>query len=440
MRGRGLLIATVLFAVLAGVIYWSNKQKAKEDLAPPPSTTSPKIVSIPQPDMTRIELKKTGEDIVLEKSGNDWRIAAPEPYTADQDMVNSVASGLSSLTADNVVEQKSSDLGQFGLGQPSETVVITGHGGKTLSVFFGDEAPTGGQVYAKTSGDNRIFTVASFTRSSFDKSVNDLRDKRLLTVDGGSLARVELDAKNQHMEFGKNSEGNWQILKPAPYRADALQVEELIRKLRDAKMDLSTSEDDRKKAVAAFPSATLVATAKLTDSAATQQLELRKTKSGDIYARSSAVPGVWKASTELSDGMQKSIDDFRNKKLFDFGFDDPGKIEIHDGAKFFGFVRSGEKWFANGKELDSMSIQSFIDKLRELSSTKFVDSGFTAPSMDITVISKDNKRTEKVMCAKQGSDYIAKRVNEPTLYQVDAGAVDDLERAAAAVKPLAAKK
>jgi len=134
------------------------------------------------------------------------------------------------------------------------------------------------------------------------------------------------------------------------------------------------------------------------------------------------------------------VDDFRNKKLFDFGFDDPGRIDIHDGAKTYGFVRSDDKWFANGKELDSVSIQSFIDKLRELSATKFVETGVGAPSLDITVISKDNKRTEKVLFAKQDADYIARRNNEATLYQVDANAVGDLEAAAGAVKPLAAAK
>jgi hypothetical protein len=441
MRSRGLLGAAVLFAILAGVIYWSNKQKAKEESAPPKdSETAPKIASIPQMDIARIELKKTGQDVVIEKSGGNWRITAPEPFNADQDIINSLATGLSSLTADSVVEQKASDLAPFGLAQPSEIVMITGKGGKTQTLFFGDEVPTGSQVYAKSDGSAKIYTVAAFTRSSFDKGVNDLRDKRLLTTDPGNLARVELVSRGQDVEFGRSSQGEWQILKPAPYRADGLQVEELIGKLKEAKMDLSTSADDRKKAAAAFASAALVSTAKVTDGSTTQELELRKAKSGDYYVKSTGVAGVWKATSELSDGMSKSVDDFRNKKLFDFGFDDPGRIDIHDGAKSYSFVRSGDKWFANGKELDGVSIQSFIDKLRELTSTKFVDSGFAAPTADIAVISKDGKRFEKALLSRQGADYIAKRNSEATLYQVDGKSVQELETAAVAVKPLAATK
>jgi hypothetical protein len=88
--------------------------------------------------------------------------------------------------------------------------------------------------------------------------------------------------------------------------------------------------------------------------------------------------------------------------------------------------------------VDSVGVQSFIDKLRELSAVKFADSGFGAPSIDLTVVSKDSKRTEKASFAKQGDGYLAKRDNEPTLYQLDAKTVQDLEGAAAAVKPAAA--
>ena len=440
MRSRGLLIAAILFVGLAGVIYWSNKQKAKEESAPPKDTT-PTVISVSQADITKIELKKKdGRDVVLEKSGSDWRITAPQTWAADQDTVNGLLSSLSTLTGDNVIEQKATDLAQYGLAPPAETVVIGLKNGKSKTLLVGDEAPTGGEVYAMAVGDPKVYTMASYNRNAVDKSVNDLRDKRLLTFNQDSLARVELSSKGQDIEFGKNNQGDWQILKPGPYRADGLQVDELVRKLKDAKMDLTGSEDDRKKAAAAFASATPVGTAKVTDASGTQELQVRKDKAGAYYAKSSVVEGVWKSTSELGDGLNKTVDDFRNKKLFDFGFDDPNKIEMHDGAKSYFFTRGGDKWFSSGKELDTVSIQSFIDKLRELTAAKFVDSGFVTPALDVTVTSKDGKRTDKASFSKQGADYVARRENETSLYQVDGKTIQDLEAAAAAVKPTAAAK
>jgi hypothetical protein len=42
-----------------------------------------------------------------------------------------------------------------------------------------------------------------------------------------------------------------------------------------------------------------------------------------------------------------------------------------------------------------------------------------------------------VSIAKSGSSYIAKRENEPTLYQLDSSAVDALQKAADDIKPAA---
>ena len=200
---------------------------------------------------------------------------------------------------------------------------ITGKGGKVSKLKIGDDTPTNSGAYAIVDGDPRVFTVASYVKTGVDKSAQRLRDKRLLTFDQDKLSRVELIAKKQDIEFGRDKD-QWQIVKPKPLRADGLQVDEMLRKLKDAKMDLALSDDDAKKAAAAFASGTPVATVKLTDPSGTQQIEIRKNKD-DYYAKSSVAPGVYKTTPELGAGVDKALDDFRNKKLFDFGFNDPAR-------------------------------------------------------------------------------------------------------------------
>ena len=93
--------------------------------------------------------------------------------------------------------------------------------------------------------------------------------------------------------------------------------------------------------------------------------------------------------------------------------------------------------------MDPVGVQSLIDKLRDLSAIKFVETGFTAPPLiELTVTSNDGKRVEKVQISKTGNQYFAKRENEPAIYELDSKAVDELQRAAADVKepPPPAKK
>jgi hypothetical protein len=431
MRFRGLLVAVVLLAALGVGLYFSNKEKAAE-AAKPPSDTPPKILALTEGDITKVELKKKGADpAVLEKTNGKWQLTAPQPYPADQDAVSQLVASAANVSSDRVVEDKASNLSAYGLNSPSLEVDITGKAGKVSKLKFGDDTPTNSGSYAMLDGDPRVFTVASYVKTGLDKSLNDLRDKRLLRFDQDKLSRVELIAKKQDIEFGRDKD-QWQIVKPKPLRADGLQVDEMLRKLKDAKMDLTLSADDAKKAAEAFASGMPVATVKLTDPSGTQQIEVRKNKD-DYYAKSSTVAGVFKATPELGMGVDKSLDDFRNKKLFNFGFNDPSKIEMHANGKTYAFQKGGDDWFSNGKKMDSTSVQSFLDKLRDLSATKFVDTGsLGTPSIDITVVSKT---TEKVLIAKQGSDYIAQRENEPALYGLDAKTVDDLSQAASDVKP-----
>ena len=145
--------------------------------------------------------------------------------------------------------------------------------------------------------------------------------------------------------------------------------------------------------------------------------------------------GFYKIPADLGNALDKPLDAFRNKKLFDFGFNEPSKIEMHDNGKTYSLQKTGDKWFSNGKEQDSTSVQSLIDKLRDLSATQFADSGFTTPTMDVSVTSSEGKRVEKVLLAKGGAGYIAQRENEPSLYELDAKTVDDLSKAAGDVKP-----
>ena len=76
------------------------------------------------------------------------------------------------------------------------------------------------------------------------------------------------------------------------------------------------------------------------------------------------------------------------------------------------------------------SVENVISSLRSLTATKFATSGFATPDIQATVTSNGGSLVEKVSIAKSGSDYLAQRANEPTLYVLDPAAITGLESAA----------
>ncbi len=435
MGGKGLLIASVVLLLLAAGVYWSEHSKKADEgkLAP---DASPKLSTIAEPDVQRFEIRrKDAPPVVAERVPDGWKVTSPVALRADTAGANGVVNSVTGLAWDRLVEDKATDLAQYGLAQPALQVEIDGKGGKKQTLLIGDETPISGSFYAKLEGDPRVFTVGSFVKTSVDKSARDLRDQRLLTFNDEKLSRIELTAKNQSLELGKDAHGDWQILKPSSIRADGGAVEEVRRRLRDAKIDTSATEEDEKKAPAEFAAATKVATARVTDPSGTQQLEIRK--KGDVYyAKSSAVDGVFKVASDTAQGLDKGLEDLRNKKVFDFGFNELNKVQVTGPSASYLIEKSGDSWKAGGKPMDSTSVQVLIDKLRDLAATAFPAAGFGTPSVTVSVTATGGKGSEKVEIAPVAKGgYLARRENEPVLYQLDAKGVDDILHAAADVKP-----
>ena len=300
MNFRGLIVAVVVLGALGGVLYWSQHRKPTEEVAP--ASTATVILQVNAADVTQLTIKQK-TSVSVEKADGKWQITQPAPYPADQEAVAGVLSTLSGLNADRVVEDKASDRKQYGLDPPAVEVDIAGK-----QLLLGDETPAGGNVYAALAGDPRVFTIASYSKTSLDKSLNDLRDKSLLTLSPDKVSRVEVLKKPEEIEFDRTKDG-WQILKPKPSTADSFAVNDLVRTLTGAKMDLSSASDG----AADFARGTAVATAKLTGDAGVQTLEVRKNKT-DYYAKSSVVAGTYKVDSALGQALDKKPEDFQSKQ------------------------------------------------------------------------------------------------------------------------------
>jgi len=113
-------------------------------------------------------------------------------------------------------------------------------------------------------------------------------------------------------------------------------------------------------------------------------------------------------------------------------------LEIKNGAAAaVTYSNAGDKWTAGSKNIDNTSLQNLIDKLRDLTASTFVEQGGGQAVFEASVESKGSAKVEHVIVNKQGDKYFAQREGEPSIYELDAKAVEDLEKAATDVKEAA---
>jgi hypothetical protein len=436
MKFRGLIAAVVVLAALGGLLWWSQRHQPN----PTPATPAlPAILKIDAKDVAGVTLQQKGQPpIVLVRSGSTaWQIAEPASYRANSESTEQILSALGNLVPQRVVDEKPANLATYGLSDPAVTVAIARKNNQSIRLLLGDKTPTGDSIYAMVSGNPRVYTVEQWVDSTFSKSLNDLRDKHLLPVKTQDVNQVEILRKDQDIAVSRIP-GGWQIQKPAAYRANNYEVDDLVSQLTSATWDPATSSSE---ADSAFAHGTLVATAKVTTGsgaqAETDTLEVRKAKDGTAYAKSSAVSGVWKVDASLATALDRDADSYRNKQLFSFGYTDPLNIHYHAGSTDLSLVRSSQDWYSNGRKMDQTSVEAVVSALRDLAASRFVDSGYSHPDIDLTVVSGGGQTIEKVHLQKTADGAIAKREDDPGIYVLDANPINALETAIAGVKPAA---
>ena len=200
---------------------------------------------------------------------------------ADQDAVGMITSALATLNSDRLIDEHPADLADFGLDKPAIEVDVTLKGGKTQKLLIGNDTPAGTDTYAKLEGDPKVYTIPTFTKTTFDKIPDRSARQAPADFQSGQTDFRTVAGKGPAVEFGKNAQGDWQITKPKPMRADSLLVDDLIRKLKDAKMDMRPPT----RAEAVAESRTKVGTASTTDNPGTQTIEIRKGKTNLITRR-----------------------------------------------------------------------------------------------------------------------------------------------------------
>ena len=109
------------------------------------------------------------------KDANKWTLDSDAAFEADADKATSLISSITSMTATRKIEDVS-DLSEYGLDAPGQTVTLTDADGNEITICWGSNNATTGDDYVYCTNDDKVvYTVASSVLSSLSSSVEDYR-------------------------------------------------------------------------------------------------------------------------------------------------------------------------------------------------------------------------------------------------------------------------
>lgn len=431
---RGMRSFLVLLVVLAGLGAYLYFVESKRDLSAPAETRA-KVFTVEADKIDEITVKaESGERTTIRKSGAEWQIVEPAAARADAAEVSGITSGLARLEEERLVEENATNLAEFGLDQPRIEVAFKANG-QDHRLLIGSKTPTGADLYAKSAASPRVFLVASYQESTFNRKPFDLRDKAALAFDRDGADTLEITTPGRTIAFARK-DGQWQLVQPAGARADTPAIEGLLARLNTLQMKSIPEGDATQKTGLDTPAATVRIGA---GSAQTTLLVGGPAEDGAVFARDASRPLVFTVEASLLDDLKKDAGEYRQKDLFDARAFNTTAVTVEKGAEKLTFEKKDGKWHQTApaaKEADAAKFDTLLSAVTSGRADGFVDAlpAAAKPELTVTLTSDEGRKHERVTFSRAGTDAFAQREGAPGAAKIAATMLDAIVAAAGDVK------
>ena len=164
-----------------------------------------KLFDFAATDIKKVRIATTQQTVALQKEGENWKIAQPTSMPAESTEASDITIAVANLRAADFVSQKADEAKRYGLDQPVMTVSFATQAPAIPPATQPATAPTittiqfgrfddvlKKNVYAMTSAEPGIFTVAASSLDAFRKKPIELRDKKLLSIDENQVTKIAI--------------------------------------------------------------------------------------------------------------------------------------------------------------------------------------------------------------------------------------------------------
>jgi hypothetical protein len=370
MNPRATALLALAVAAL-GAFVWLYEIRGADERAERSEAEKRVFRGVEADDVTEVTLRaKDGRDVRLEKGEGGWRIVEPVAFPADAANAESIASTLAGLRSEAVVDDPGPPA-EYGLeGGPQVRFRASG---QEHVLRIGARSPVGANTYVATAADRPVFAVASYRTASLERSLDDLREKRVARFDRDAVveARVRWAGAGVRLVRDEQDPEAWRLVEPLEAAADGRTVSKL---LSDLEFLRATSFDDAPSAEVTAsldaPELAIELRTKADGGEGTVRVAFGKAQGSELPARGQVEGAVYELPAGRLADFPRSVDAYREKTLARFVASEARRFELafHGEGEAQSHVvtgqREGEGWKTAPETLDPQKVE---DLVRELS-------------------------------------------------------------------------
>ena len=420
------------------------ESSALDDLAKSPTDVRDKsLIKFDPGTITEIQFQKP-EEFTCKKIGYNWKMTHPISTDADTEEIKYILSELHAMQVSTFEldgQDATSSLNKYGLDTPRIQLKLT-NDNETYGLAIGSAVASPsdqdniekGSVYVQSIHQGGIYTVTEDIVRIVNKTIFDMRDKRVLDFQRSDVIKFEIQNNMQKIVGIKLQDKTWELQGENKLIADPQAVSDLIFGI-DA-LEEAAYVTDSAKNLALYgletPQIRVIFTLHGEDTPAALHIG-DFAKDGTVYVKANNSDKIVRVKRDLVDKIAKGVAWLRNKQIFNFSIDDPTRVTVkykedsqNNGYVQFTCQRLGTNWrltqpvkenAQNAEvnallyELIDLKADEFVAEENELSETT---TGFNTIQLQITV----ELRTQKVYTLQIGNldnagRYFARLQNQP---------------------------
>ncbi len=429
MKFKGTAWMMVVFLSL-GIYYFlvdlpAEEKKAKE------KEIAGKVLYFQIADVKEFSLIKNDKTITLQQNTDStWHLSQPLKTAGDTPEAESFLSEIENLEKSRVVESNPKDLSQYGLQNPFFKIHFMFKDGKEESILLGHESPMGGKIYLKLKSDPKVLLAAT-SKTNFDKSVYQFRDKTIFNFSSGSINRIQIKREKHPLNLVREKD-EWLVSGEVKAKADKDAVLAFLQAIQFSSIKEFDSENPDSLKLYGLDKPTTTLTLEDEDKKV-YSIDLGDTKMGSgTYAKKEGAPGVFRVDSKFRNTLEKKNVDFLNKTLIEFEEKNVAEINIQTEEETIQAVRlEKDEWIIKKPKettADMATLRSLFFDLKEAKLTEFIKLSLDAT--DSFGLDKP-KRSFSLKLAKgkairihfgnttlDGKEVFAQRTGESTVFSV----------------------